>query len=263
MTCLTLFSIISFVNARNYTNFVSWIERSCKPFDTGTLTALPHFNICQHNFLYVSNMIKFEKLPQVNSERWLSLCDFEGEIWKDVVGYEGLYQVSNYGRLKSLTKRCRIPNNTYISVPCERILVFDIINGYCKITLCKNGKTQKTSVHRIESLAFTPNPENKPCIDHIDGNRMNNCLYNLRWCTVKENMNNDITIQRISKSKMGVMNPFSKRVVQYNLDGSIVKVWDSIRIAEKEGGFDSSAISKCCKGKYKNHKGFLWKYCET
>jgi hypothetical protein len=208
-------------------------------------------------------MLKYEDLPEVNSERWLSLEDLEGEIWKDVVGYEGLYRVSNYGRLKSLSKRCRIPSKKLISIPYERILLLRITNGYCKAMICKEGTLFRTNVHRLEAIAFIPNIENKPCIDHIDGNRKNNCLYNLRWCTVKENMNNEITVRRISEGKKGVLNPKSKKVVQLEMDGSFVKVWDSIREAERVCGFDSSSISACCLGKYKFHRGYLWKYAES
>lgn len=280
----SLFSTKSFVLSKEYCNFAMWIERTCKPFDKGKLTTLPHFNICQQNLFNVSIMLKYKDLPKVNSERWLLLDDFEGEVWKDVVGYEGLYQVSNYGRLKSLTRRCRIPSNKFISVPCERILVSDIINGYCKIHICKNGKAHKTSIHRIEMLAFTPNPNNKPCVDHIDGNRGNNCLYNLRWSTVKENMNNVVTTSKISKNRtgrpmpqetknkiartntgktMGSKNGKSKPVIQLSLNGDIIKVWTCAREAERTKGFDRSCISKCCLNKAKQYKGYMWRFLET
>ena len=279
-----LFSTKSFVLSKEYCNFAMWIERTCKPFDKGKLTTLPHFNICQQNLFNVSIMLKYKDLPQVNSERWLLLDDFEGEVWKDVVGYEGLYQVSNYGRLKSLTRRCRIPSNKFISVPCERILVSDIINGYCKIHICKNGKAHKTSIHRLEMLAFVPNVDNKPCIDHIDGNRENNCLYNLRWCTVKENMNNVVTTKKISLNRkgktmaqktknkiartnigktMGSENGKSKPVVQLNQKGEIVRVWACAREAERIEGFDRGCISKCCLNKMKHHRGYKWRFLET
>jgi hypothetical protein len=260
---LALFSINIFAKQNNYTIFAEWIGGLSTPTDKGKLTALPLFTFCQRNVLNVSNMLKHEELPEVNSKRWLSLEDFEGEIWKDVVGYEGLYQVSNYGRLKSLTRRCRLPNKKPISVPYERILVTSITNGYCKKMICKDGKMFNTNIHRLEALAFIPNPENKPCIDHIDGNRKNNCLYNLRWCTVKENMNNKITVQRISEGKLGSLHPQSKRVAQLDMNGNVVKIWGSIREAEREGGFHGSSISACCLGKEKSHYGYMWKHLDN
>lgn len=260
ITLLALFSRNIFATQNYYTIFATWIGGLSTPTDKDKLTVFPHFSFCQRNVFNVSNMLKYEELPEVNSERWLSLEDFEGEIWKDVVGYEGLYKVSNYGRLKSFSKRSRLPNKKLVSVPCERILLLKDTNGYCKITICKEGKMLHTNVHRLEALAFIPNPENKPCIDHIDGNRKNNCLCNLRWCTVKENMNNPITVQRISEGKVGALHPKSKKVMQIDMNGNVVKIWGSIRDAEREGGFRSSSISECCNGKEKSHYGYIWRH---
>ena len=83
-----------------FVNFVAWIGGSCKPSDKGKLTPFPRFTFCQHNFNNVSSMLRFEELPEVNSERWLSLEDLPGEVWRDVVGYEELFSISCYGRLK-------------------------------------------------------------------------------------------------------------------------------------------------------------------
>ena len=98
----------------NFANFVAWIGGSCKPSDKGKLTAFPRFIYCQLNVnKNVSNMLRFEELPEINSERWLSLEDLEGEEWRDVVGYEGLYKVSNYGRIKSLPRFCKNKYNSF------------------------------------------------------------------------------------------------------------------------------------------------------
>ena len=108
------------------------------------------------------------------------------EEWRDIKGYEGLYQVSNLGRVKSLG------NN---KTRKEKILKPETINGYLRVCLFKERKGKHILVHRLVADAFIPNMDNKPYIDHIDGNPNNNIINNLRWCTHNENMNNLITKQ--------------------------------------------------------------------
>lgn len=117
------------------------------------------------------------------------------EIWRPIKGYDDLYEISNFGRVKSLPKiRGR-------GVSQERILKPHIVNGYVMVTLCKNNKTFNASVHRLIAEAFIPNPDNKPQINHIDGNKSNNNIDNLEWCTPSENM--------IHAYKMGLKTPES------------------------------------------------------
>ena len=107
------------------------------------------------------------------------------EIWKDVPGYVGLYKVSNYGRVKSIKKQ----------------LVLKICgsgNRYKTVALC-NGMRKTFRLHRLVAAAFIPNPENKPCVDHIDGVRFHNFVENLRWCSINENNNFDIAIRNKTK----------------------------------------------------------------
>ena len=104
------------------------------------------------------------------------------EIWLPIKGYEGLYEISNLGRVKSLPKvRGR-------AVTGEKILKSHVVNGYEMVMLCRNYKTFNASVHRLVARAFIPNPKNKPHINHIDGNKANNSIENLEWCTPSENM---------------------------------------------------------------------------
>lgn len=112
------------------------------------------------------------------------------EIWKDIEGYEGLYQVSNTGKVKSLVRYD--PENPSGTRSKERILLMDISTHthtqYGRVTLCKYGKPYRYLVHRLVAKAFIPNPDNKPCINHLDNNGLNNCVDNLEWCTLQENM---------------------------------------------------------------------------
>jgi hypothetical protein len=106
------------------------------------------------------------------------------EIWKDIVGYEGLYQVSNLGRVKSLPKMCGR------SFREERLLTVDLSNcGYNRVSLCKDNKLTKYGVHRLVATAFIENPCNLPQVNHLDGNKTNNNVCNLEWCTAKDNTN--------------------------------------------------------------------------
>ena len=109
------------------------------------------------------------------------------ELWKDIEGYEGLYQISNYGRIKSL----KFKNNV-----CERkrvlIMKPNLRNGYFVINLRKNTKRKNFQVHRLVAQAFIKNPFNYPIVNHIDFNRQNNIVDNLEWCTQKQNVNHSI-----------------------------------------------------------------------
>ncbi len=186
------------------------------------------------------------------------------EEWKDIEGYEGLYQISNYGRVKSLN---------YKRTGKERILKpTKDSNGYFTVNLRINGTTKSFKTHRLVAKAFIPNPENKSEVDHINTIRDDNRVENLRWVTREENCNNEITRKHNSDSKKiknngvpgrkGKDNPYSKSIVQLTLEYEFVKIWESTREAEREGDFDHSHIMKCCKGKQKFHKGFKWMYYE-
>lgn len=122
------------------------------------------------------------------------------EIWKDIDGFIGLYQVSNLGKVKSLRRKVLTKNGHYQTYN-EKILKMSKTNN-C-VFLCKNGKIYPKLIHRLVAMAFIPNPENKPCVDHIDTNVNNNCVNNLRWVTQKENCLNPLTRIHNSLSKIG------------------------------------------------------------
>lgn len=170
------------------------------------------------------------------------------EIWKDIVGYEGLYQVSNYGKVKSFN---------YLGHGKIAILKPSTTNdGYLRVVLCVNRVRKYMSVHRLVAETFIENVNNLPQVNHKDENPSNNYVYNLEWCTVKYNSNYGSRNEKLSFSKM---NKCSKSVIQYDRDGNFINQYPSIREAERSG-FRSGHIIDCCKGKTKHHKGYIWRY---
>ena len=123
--------------------------------------------------------------------------------WKPVKGYEGYYEASNLGQVRSLDRYIKDKNGKIRFIK-GRILKFEIDKyGYYLIPLCKNGKQKMFKVHRLVAEIFILNTENKPHIDHINTNRINNRVFNLRWVTLKENNNNPLTKKKMSESKKG------------------------------------------------------------
>lgn len=109
------------------------------------------------------------------------------EIWKDIPSYEGYYQVSNLGNFRSVPRIIRYKNSGTRLYPAKSLLTETTKDNYQRITLMKEGVKQRFQAHRLVALAFIPNPENKPCINHKDGNKSNNCVDNLEWCSYSEN----------------------------------------------------------------------------
>ena len=184
----------------------------------------------------------------------LLLDNLENEIWRDVVGYEGLYQVSNFGRVKSLKDNKGVAR--------EKLLKTAISNGY-KIVMLYRNKTRKTYlVHRLVAQAFIENNNNYPCINHKDECKINNSVENRERCTNKYNSNFGTRNARASKaiSKANTNNPkISKQVYQYTKDGELIAVWKSTSECGRNG-YNFGHVASCCRGEIKSHKGYIWSY---
>jgi hypothetical protein len=174
----------------------------------------------------------------------------ENEIWKDVPGYAGIYQVSNLGRVKSL-QRVISRENGWKQTINERFLKQANLNGYKIVGLRKKDFHKTYLVHVLIAKSFIENPHKKQFVDHIDTNRRNNNVSNLRWVTRLENNNNPITLSKLKLSARVISKP-----VLHLKNGVIVKEYNSINEAAKINGFSPIAICKVCKGERKNHKGY-------
>lgn len=179
------------------------------------------------------------------------------EVWKDIPGYEGLYQVSNTGKIKRLARFKYNPmcKDSKQLIP-EKILKSGIRTGYCVVPLLKDGVRKTYSVHRIVAHVFIPNPENKRTVNHKDGNKTNNNVDNLEWNTDSENLMHAI------ETGLFVIKKNNKRsipVAQYDVNMNLIAIYPSMNEAER-AGFLESKICLCCRGKNKTHRGYIWRY---
>lgn len=182
----------------------------------------------------------------------------EEEIWKDIPEYEGLYQVSNFGRVKGLKREvsCRWNNNKKLSEKHLKTLTYKV--GYEYIYLSKNGIRVRYKVHRIVAKTFIPNPENKREVNHKNGIKSDNMVTNLEWVTSRENQLHAFK-NGLQVAKNGKEHHLSKTVLKMTLLGSIVSIYDNVRIAALENNTSQSSIATACRANTK-HIGHLWKY---
>lgn len=174
------------------------------------------------------------------------------EIWKDIKGYEGLYQVSNLGRIKSFHKY-RTTN---------RIMKPRLKRGYYQIGLRKDSKRKWYSIHRLVAQAFILNSNNYPIINHKDGNKLNNNVDNLEWCTYSYNSKEAIRLglAKPPKAIKGELNPNSKKIIQYDKNMNKIKIWGSIADASRELNICSCNIIECCKKHRLSAGNYIWEY---
>ena len=176
----------------------------------------------------------------------------ESEIWKDVVGFEGFYKVSNKGNVHSVSRKNALGKNRE-----GRMLkpIYDK-DGYIRVNLCKKGKQKTRLIHRLVLEAFVPNPNGYPEVNHRDEVKTNNHVENLEWCTREYNMNYGTTTIRVGQK-------LSKKVKAVNVETGEVITFNSATEAMNKGYFDAS---RACRGIYCTsghlYKGYRWSYWE-
>ena len=164
------------------------------------------------------------------------------EVWKDVKGYEGLYKVSNLGDVWSVTKNRKL-------IPCKHK------RGYLLVKFTVNQKAKNFYVHRLVAEAFIENPNSKKEVNHKDGDKTNNRVENLEWCSGFENM---IHSYESGLRDMPVLVPVS----MFSLDGLFICNYESMSEASRETGVNLANMSECCKGNRPNAGGYIFKYAE-
>ena len=168
------------------------------------------------------------------------------EIWKDIPEYEGLYQASNLGKIKSLDRFNYKGHHNLEKILKQKLNK----NGYLSVSLCKNKKVKVCYIHKLIAITFLDNNNNYPCVNHKDGNKQNNIVDNLEWCSYTHNNNEAIRL-KLRKTKP---------VIQYDKNFIKIKKWDSIANAARILKINPSDISTVCKGKRKTAGGYIWKY---
>lgn len=172
------------------------------------------------------------------------------EEWKDIIGYEELYQVSNLGNVRKIDRWVRIGRkDTYVSKGC---VLKGYTDNYRRVALSKDGIKKTFYVHRLVALAFIPNPQNKPQVNHIDGDKTNNKASNLEWVTNQENMFHE-KVNNLNKNTRVV-------IAQYDLDGRFKRKFKSISEASELTELSYSNIRSAVQGRHKSAGGFLWRY---
>lgn len=208
----------------------------------------------------MTQMLRPDELPEVNSERWLSIESLPGEEWRPVPCYEGMYEVSNYGRVHSLDRVVPFQKGGYKHIKGK--VMRCVVNGYgyYVVTLFKESKGYFVGVHILIGRAFIPNPKNLPQINHKDENKKNNHISNLEWCTCQYNNSYGTKIERI---KLAQRNDPRKScpVMQYSYDNVFIKEYPSAIEAERQTGINAGSILAVCQQEKHcfSAGGFKWK----
>ena len=172
------------------------------------------------------------------------------EIWQDIEEYEGIYQISNFGRIKRLYCNKK-----------EKVLKPFIKNGYYTVRLSKKSKVKNFRVHRLIGKAFIKNPNNYNIIDHINGIKTDNKFENLEWVTHKENTRRawQQGLCTGTKGKLGIQNKKSIKILQLK-NGKVINEFYGTYEAQRITGIANSSINECCRDKRKTAGGYEWKY---
>lgn len=176
------------------------------------------------------------------------------ERWKDIQGYEGLYKISDHGRVIALSRewdqRHWVGGTSHCHLD-EHMVKAQFWSGRAFVNLSKNKIQRKYQVSRLVAKAFIPNPNNYPIVNHLDANPLNNHFSNLEWCTQSRNI-------QYAYDNGTKIPPHMRKVAQYDMDGNLLKIWDSI--AEAERATNAYNIRKVCTGKRNHAGGYKWQY---
>ncbi len=196
------------------------------------------------------------------------------EIWKDIENYPN-YQISNLGRIKSKKRITKVGiKNVKRIIRNEKILKpSKLTKGYLGIRLYDNNSNAKTfKIHRLVAQAFISNPNNLSQVNHIDGDKTNNTVENLEWCTCSENMKHSYNIglrdkeklkehmSRVGKSLKNKKGHHIRKVAQYDQNNKLIKIWESQTKASNSIGISNTSIQNVCAGRKKTAGGYIWKY---
>lgn len=203
------------------------------------------------------------------------------EIWKDVIvrkngetiSFAGFYQVSNLGNVRSVDRCITYSDGRVYHYKGKMVVKMPHVrDSYLYVRLNKNQYYCHCKVHRLVAEAFIPNPDNLPYIDHIDTNKKNNIVTNLRWVTARGNCLNELTRKKRRKNAKATMKKVLETrkkkhsktaehtTLQYDLNMNFIAEYPSIMEIHRKFGYDFSSIAKCCKGKQKTSYGFIWRF---
>lgn len=193
----------------------------------------------------------------------LSIESLPNEEWSDVVGWEGLYQVSNFGRVKSLSKRIVYKDGRVYIHPSRIMKNQKISTGYRSVMFYGASGKKQYYVHRLVAETFIPNPNNLGDVNHKDGCKTNNILSNLEWCSRSDNIKhaykNGLSWVHMDEA----IKERSRPVIQYAPSGKIIAEYASASKAARANGCNQGQISRYCRGenkKYRAYKGYIWRY---
>lgn len=197
----------------------------------------------------------------MTNEEFIKSVSLEGEEWHDVVGYEGLYSVSNMGRVVSFSRAFRNGKNKKGTCTTKHRIMTPTKSKshygyYLRLFLHKNGRRKIAYIHRLIALHYIPNPNNYTEIDHVDGDPSNNSISNLRWCNRKMNMANTIARQRQSEVRKG--RPALNRKPIVRLDAKNQATYYEFIGEVVNEGFDRGSIINCLNGKHEIYRGYRW-----
>lgn len=175
------------------------------------------------------------------------------ENWVDVKGWEGFYQVSNYGNVRSLSRTKTVKNGGVQEVKGRVLTPQTDRFGYYRVCFTRDGKSVYKRVNRIVAQAFIPNPDNLPQVNHKNECKTDNRVENLEWCDAKYNSNYGSRNKKVQEAQ-------SVWVIKLSFNNEILHFYRSAMEAERDTGISNSNINRCCKGKRKSAGGYIWKY---